>query len=91
MSVFYRQITLNVSKDDVSAWIQSITGEWSKYNIRVNAIASAIWTPMYDKTRPRLSLNQLAKHDESCGFTRRKLGNVEKFLSNYDLLVFSDL
>jgi NAD(P)-dependent dehydrogenase (short-subunit alcohol dehydrogenase family) len=39
----------------VVAWNRSIAGEWGKYNIRVNAIAPAIWTPMYDKTRASMT------------------------------------
>jgi NAD(P)-dependent dehydrogenase (short-subunit alcohol dehydrogenase family) len=52
------------SKGAVAAWVRSVAGEWGKYNIRVNAIAPAIWTPMYDKTRASMTPEQLAQHDE---------------------------
>lgn len=51
------------SKGAVVAWVRSLAGEWGKYNIRVNAIAPAIWTPMYDKTRASMSPEQLVQHD----------------------------
>ncbi|WHY19832.1 SDR family NAD(P)-dependent oxidoreductase [Paenibacillus sp. G2S3] len=51
------------SKGAVLAWVRSLAGEWGKHNIRVNAIAPAIWTPMYDKTRASMTSEQLAQHD----------------------------
>lgn len=51
------------SKGAVSAWVRSLAAEWGQYNIRVNAIAPAIWTPMYDKTRASMTAEQLEKHD----------------------------
>ena len=51
------------SKGAVVAWVRSLAGEWGKHNIRVNAIAPAIWTPMYDKTRASMSPEQLMQHD----------------------------
>lgn len=51
------------SKGAVLAWMRSLAGEWGKHNIRVNAIAPAIWTPMYDKTRASMTAEQLAGHD----------------------------
>lgn len=53
------------SKGAVTAWIRSIAREWAPYNIRVNGIAPAIWTPMYDKTRASMTAEQLASHDET--------------------------
>ncbi|MDB6062639.1 MAG: Short-chain dehydrogenase [Verrucomicrobiaceae bacterium] len=51
------------SKGAVVAWTRSLAKEWGRYNIRVNAIAPAIWTPMYDKTRASMSAEQLDQHD----------------------------
>lgn len=51
------------AKGAVLAWVRSVAVEWGKYNISVNAIAPAIWTPMYDKTRSEMSAEQLAAHD----------------------------
>ena len=50
------------AKGAVVAWVRSIASEWGRYNIRVNAIAPTIWTPMYDKTRDSMSADQLAAH-----------------------------
>ncbi|OCT16411.1 short-chain dehydrogenase [Paenibacillus pectinilyticus] len=69
------------SKGAVVAWMRSLAGEWGKYNIQVNAIAPAIWTPMYDKTRASMSAEQLAKHDEmmkSAVPLGGKLGDTKK-------------
>lgn len=52
------------SKGAVTAWVRSIAKEWAPYKIRVNAIAPAIWTPMYDKTRASMSPEQLIQHDK---------------------------
>jgi NAD(P)-dependent dehydrogenase (short-subunit alcohol dehydrogenase family) len=51
------------AKGAVVAWIRTIAVEWGAYNIRVNGIAPAIWTPMYDKTRAAMTPEQLAGHD----------------------------
>jgi NAD(P)-dependent dehydrogenase (short-subunit alcohol dehydrogenase family) len=51
------------AKGAVVAWIRSIAIEWGRYNIRVNGIAPAIWTPMYDKTRAAMTPEQLAGHE----------------------------
>ena len=82
------------SKGAVTAWVRSVAREWAPYNIRVNAIAPAIWTPMYDKTRAAMSPEQLARHDEmlkSAIPLGGKLGDVKqdfipimRFLSSDD-------
>lgn len=51
------------AKGAVLSWNRSIAVEWAPYAITVNAIAPAIWTPMYDKTRSEMSEEQLAAHD----------------------------
>ncbi|MCU1593779.1 MAG: oxidoreductase [Frankiales bacterium] len=51
------------SKGAVLAWTRTVAVEWAPYQITVNAIAPAIWTPMYDTTRASMSLEQLAAHD----------------------------
>ncbi|RYY25855.1 MAG: SDR family oxidoreductase [Sphingomonadales bacterium] len=68
------------SKGAVVAWIRSIAVEWGRYNIRVNGIAPAIWTPMYDKTRAAMSPEQLAVHDAALRVgipLGGKLGDIE--------------
>lgn len=53
----------SAAKGAVLAWTRTVAQEWAPYNIRVNAIAPAIWTPMYDKTRAEMSPEQLTAHD----------------------------
>ncbi|CAN5263119.1 SDR family oxidoreductase [soil metagenome] len=68
------------SKGAVLGWTRTVAQEWAKSNVTVNAIAPAIWTPMYDKTRSEMTADQLAAHDE---FMYRsvpiggKLGDIE--------------
>ncbi len=51
------------TKGAVSSWTRAVAAEWMKYNIRVNAIAPCIWTPMYDQTRAILPPEQVAAMD----------------------------
>jgi NAD(P)-dependent dehydrogenase (short-subunit alcohol dehydrogenase family) len=51
------------SKGAVLAWTRTVAKEWGPQGITVNAIAPAIWTPMYEKTRSLMSPAQLTDHD----------------------------
>lgn len=51
------------SKGAVLAWTRTVAREWGPHGITVNAIAPAIWTPMYDATRASMSEVQLKQHD----------------------------
>lgn len=51
------------SKGAVLAWTRTVAREWAAHGITVNAIAPAIWTPMYDATRASMSPEQLQQHD----------------------------
>ena len=53
----------SASKGAVVAWTRTAAQEWARYAITVNAIAPAIWTPMYDKTRASMTPEQLVAHD----------------------------
>lgn len=69
------------TKGAVLAWTRSIAREWAKYRITANAIAPAIWTPMYDKTRAAMSPEGLIAHDAFMAHAiplGGKLGDVEK-------------
>jgi NAD(P)-dependent dehydrogenase (short-subunit alcohol dehydrogenase family) len=69
------------SKGAVLAWSRSLAVAWGRYGITVNAIAPAIWTPMYEKTRASMTPEQLARHDEEQARKRPiggKLGNAER-------------
>ncbi|WP_193073418.1 SDR family NAD(P)-dependent oxidoreductase [Pseudomonas sp. FME51] len=51
------------SKGAVLAWTRTVAREWGPHGITVNAIAPAIWTPMYEATRASMSEAQLKQHD----------------------------
>jgi len=51
------------AKGAVLAWIRTIAHEWGRYRITVNAVAPAISTPMYAKTRSLMSPEQLDEHE----------------------------
>jgi NAD(P)-dependent dehydrogenase (short-subunit alcohol dehydrogenase family) len=55
----------SASKGAVVAWTRAVAQEWGRYGITVNAIAPAISTPMYAKTRSKMSSQALALHDAS--------------------------
>ncbi|MFF4767366.1 SDR family NAD(P)-dependent oxidoreductase [Streptomyces sp. NPDC001255] len=69
------------SKGAVVAWVRSVAVEWAAYGITVNAIAPAIWTPMYDRTRAAMTPEQLAAHDAMMAKSvplGGKLGDIER-------------
>jgi len=71
----------SASKGAVTAWSRTAAKEWARYNITINVIAPAIWTPMYDKTRSEMSVEQLAAHDEMMATAvpiGGKLGDIER-------------
>jgi NAD(P)-dependent dehydrogenase (short-subunit alcohol dehydrogenase family) len=51
------------SKGAVMAWTRTVAQEWAPYAITVNSVVPAIWTPMYDAHRARMSPAALAVHD----------------------------
>ena len=71
------------SKGAVVAWTRTVALEWATYGITVNAIAPAIWTPMYDRTRASMTPEQLAAHDASMAKTvplGGRLGDIDRDL-----------
>lgn len=71
----------SASKGAVVAWTRTAAQEWGKYGITVNAIAPAIWTPMYETTRASMTATQLAEHDAHMAAAvpiGGKLGDVER-------------
>ena len=51
------------AKGAVLAWTRTVAAEWGVHGISVNAIAPAIWTAMYDRTRSEMTAEELAVHD----------------------------
>jgi len=71
------------SKGAVVAWTRTVALEWATHGITVNAIAPAIWTPMYDRTRASMTPEQLAAHDASMAKTvplGGRLGDIDRDL-----------
>lgn len=69
------------AKGAVVAWTRTIAQEWGRHGIRVNAIAPAICTPMYDQTRRGLTPEELLAHDAAKGRAiplGGRLGDVER-------------
>jgi NAD(P)-dependent dehydrogenase (short-subunit alcohol dehydrogenase family) len=53
----------SASKGAVMAWTRTVAQEWAKYRITVNSVVPAIWTPMYDAWRARMSDQERTIHD----------------------------
>jgi NAD(P)-dependent dehydrogenase (short-subunit alcohol dehydrogenase family) len=53
----------SASKAGVIAWTRTIAHEWGRYGITAVAVNPAMWTPMYQGHRDRLSPSELAAHD----------------------------
>lgn len=53
----------SASKAAVMAWTRTVAQEWARYGITVNSVVPAIWTPMYDAHRARMTPEALAIHD----------------------------
>lgn len=69
------------TKGAVLAWSRTLATEWGPYNIRVNAVAPAIWTPMYDYSRSLLTPEELKLEDEAKARAiplGGKMGNPER-------------
>jgi NAD(P)-dependent dehydrogenase (short-subunit alcohol dehydrogenase family) len=45
------------------AWTRAVAQEWSRFGITVNSIVPAIWTPMYDAHRARMTDEERTMHD----------------------------
>ena len=53
----------SASKAAVMAWTRTVAQEWAGYGITVNSVVPAIWTPMYDRHRARMSEAERSMHD----------------------------
>src|SRR5881396_178472 len=53
----------SAAKGAVMAWTRTVAQEWARHGITVNSIVPAIWTPMYDAYRARMSDEERAIHD----------------------------
>jgi len=83
----------SASKGAVVAWSRAIAQAWGQYGINVNIVAPAIWTPMYDQFRARLTPEDLARHDAlsaSRTLIGGKLGDPDTDLAPVILFLVSD-
>ena len=83
----------SASKGAVLGWTRAVAQEWAPHKITVNAVAPGIWTSMYDRTRSRLTPEQLADHDT--GMSRAiplggKLGDADSDMVPVLLFLVSD-
>ncbi|CAG4895528.1 SDR family NAD(P)-dependent oxidoreductase [Paraburkholderia saeva] len=81
------------SKGAVLAWTRTVAHEWGPTGITVNAVAPAIWTPMYDATRASMSPESLKAHDAA--MARQiplggKLGDADNDLAPVLVFLASD-
>jgi len=77
------------AKAAVMAWTRTVAQEWARHGITVNAIVPAIWTPMYDAHRARMSDQERALHDLQMQYVvplGGRLGDPERDLA--PVLVF---
>jgi NAD(P)-dependent dehydrogenase (short-subunit alcohol dehydrogenase family) len=51
------------AKAAVMAWTRTVAQEWARHAITVNAIVPAMWTPMYEAHRARMSAEERSMHD----------------------------
>jgi NAD(P)-dependent dehydrogenase (short-subunit alcohol dehydrogenase family) len=80
------------AKGAVLSWSRGLAVEWMPHNIRVNALAPSIWTPLYQATRDRLDPAALAAHDELNSRTMLggKLGDPDRDLAPFLVFLASD-
>jgi NAD(P)-dependent dehydrogenase (short-subunit alcohol dehydrogenase family) len=80
------------AKGAVLSWTRGLAVEWMPYNIRVNALAPSIWTPLYQATRDGLDPAALAAHDELNARTMLggKLGDPDRDLAPFLVFLAGD-
>jgi NAD(P)-dependent dehydrogenase (short-subunit alcohol dehydrogenase family) len=81
------------SKGAVLSWTRTVSQEWARYGITVNAVAPMIWTPMYDTHRAKMSPDELAVHDKHLSTIiplGGKLGDADKDLAPVMVFLASD-
>ncbi|HXY91200.1 MAG TPA: SDR family NAD(P)-dependent oxidoreductase [Acidimicrobiia bacterium] len=53
----------SASKGAVMSWTRTIAAEWGPEGITANALVPAMWTPLYEASRARMTPEALAQHD----------------------------
>jgi NAD(P)-dependent dehydrogenase (short-subunit alcohol dehydrogenase family) len=83
----------SASKGAVAAYTRSVAQAWGKYNITVNCVCPAVWTPMYDNHRARLTPEELREHDDRMSkivHIGGKLGDPDRDLAPIIVFLCSD-
>jgi NAD(P)-dependent dehydrogenase (short-subunit alcohol dehydrogenase family) len=83
----------SASKGAVAAWTRSVAQAWGQYDITVNCICPAVWTPMYDEHRARLTPEELRNHDARMAeriLIGGKLGDPDRDLAPIVVFLCSD-
>jgi NAD(P)-dependent dehydrogenase (short-subunit alcohol dehydrogenase family) len=63
LSMYPNGAHYSASKGAVMSMTRCAAGEWGKHGIRANSLVPAIWTPMYEEYRARMSADELAMHE----------------------------
>ena len=83
----------SASKGAVAAWTRSVAMAWGRYDIAVNLICPAVWTPMYEAHRARYTPEQLRAHDAEMAARFHiggKLGDPDRDLAPVIVFLCSD-
>lgn len=83
----------SASKGAVLAWTRTVAQEWARFNIRVNAVAPGMWTPMYDAHIAPMSPEERVQHDAIMAGViplGGKLGTPDTDLTPFLLFMVSD-
>jgi len=84
----------SASKGAVMSWTRTVAQEWAKYGITVNSVVPAIWTPMYDVYRNRMSDQERMIHDMAMQHViplGGKLGDPDRDAAPVMVFLASDL
>jgi NAD(P)-dependent dehydrogenase (short-subunit alcohol dehydrogenase family) len=84
----------SASKGAVMSWTRTVAQEWAKYGVTVNSVVPAIWTPMYDAYRSRMSDQERMIHDMAMQHViplGGKLGDPDKDAAPVMVFLASDL
>ncbi len=83
----------SASKGAVMAWTRTVAQEWAHAGIRVNSVVPAIWTPMYDVYRSRMSDQERTIHDMAMAHViplGGKLGDPDRDMAPVMVFLASD-
>ncbi len=83
----------SAAKAAVLGWTRTVAKEWGRFGITVNAVAPAMWTPMYDAHRVEFSPEETVAHDAMMAMIipiGGKLGDPARDLAPFLIFMVSD-